>query len=773
MTRPVIRRRRATQTVKLALMVTLAFGTSVSCSAALPGDEFVGPFPSWKNVRTDYGAVGDGKADDTAAIQKGLDDLRLHRDSVVLYLPAGTYRITDALKTTRKAHTDCLGVTVVGEDPAKTVIRWDGKAGGIMFLYDAWYSRISRLTLDGAGKAGIALAYGGGFSTYNETSDMVFKDADDGMLMATGDNGQAENEVLRCTFLRCSGAGLRTNNFNSMDIWVWYCRFEDCGYGLFNEAGNFHTYECVFIRSKNMDIGSANLMTFSFVNNFSIGSRCFMDWAGGHVWGSPTSITGNRIIEPTGDFAIRLGNGGPYLLADNVIKSKPGTTGPVVHMTWGDQRLVGNTYTFPNPVKEAGRFRQIDENVMDASSVSSEPPILPPTPPNHHRKVIEVAAGADAVAIQAAISEASQLRGRRPVVHLPMGTYEIERTLVIPAGADLQLVGDGGAETATVLRWIGKTGGPVLKLEGPSRATLRDMCINSGTANGILVEHCDQPGGRIFVDQLNVPGANPAAKSRAGLLVNGVEQSDVLLRCLQGGSNSEKWVKVIGGPNLKALRPTKGQVCIYAGATGSTDAQYAITNGGRLVVRSVYHEISGDAPQGILLNDSGVLSIDATRFSYKTSAEVTLIAVDGFKGDFSLLTGLLLPVGSKHTARVNIKGDGSKCNVLVMDNVFWVNEVGVTADKVFQNDTQPAAQAVMLNCNMNSGTHGATKNGFDYLEKHGKVDDDFIRKMLRPLREARIWLPQPAPEGATSVQIHRVICSSGKDAVGVEFRAGK
>lgn len=348
---PANRKTRATQTVKIALMVTLTIGTAASCSAAPSDEEFVGPFPSWKNVKRDYGAVGDGRADETAAIQKGLDDLRLHKDSVVLYFPAGIYRITDTIKTIRKAHTDCLGVTVIGEDPAQTIIRWDGKAGGMMFWYDAWYSRISRLTLDGTSKADIALAYGGGFSTYNETSDMVFKDVGDGMVMGTGENGQAENEVLRCTFLRCSGAGLRTNNFNSMDIWVWYCRFEDCGYGLFNGAGNFHAYQCIFLRSKKMDIGSANLMTFSFVNNFSMGSRCFMDWAGGHVWGSPTSITGNSIIEPAGDFAIRLGNGGPYLLADNVIKSKPGTTGPVLYMTWGDQTLVGNTYTLSNPVK--------------------------------------------------------------------------------------------------------------------------------------------------------------------------------------------------------------------------------------------------------------------------------------------------------------------------------------------------------------------------------------------------------------------------------------
>lgn len=773
MENPAKSRTAAIPTVKIALMVTLTIGPAAWCHAAPSDEEFIGPFPSWKNVKRDYGAVGDGKADDTVAIQRGLDDLRLHKDSVVLYFPAGSYRITDTIKTIRKAHTDCLGVAVIGEDPARTTIRWDGTTGGMMFLYDAWYSRISRLTLDGTSKAGIALAYGGGFSTYNETSDMVFQDVGDGMVMGTGENGQAENEVLRCTFLRCSGAGLRTTNFNSMDIWVWYCRFEDCGYGLFNGAGNFHAYQCIFLRSRKMDIGSANLMTFSFVNNFSIGSKCFMDWAGGHVWGSPSSITGNRIIEPTGDFAIRLGNGGPYFLADNVIKSRPGTTGPVVCMTWGDQTVVGNTYTLSSPVKETGRFRRIDEKVVDPSTVSSEPPILPATPPNYRRPVIEVAAGADAATIQDAITEASRLRGDRPVVHLPMGTYEMETTLAIPAELDLQLVGDGGAETATVLRWIGKPGGLVLKLEGPSRATVRDISVNAGAANGILVNNCDQLGGKVFADQLNVPGANPAAKSRAGLLVSGVEQSDVLLRCLQGGSNSEKWVKVIGGPNQRIGKDTRGQVCIYAGATGSTDAQYTISDGGRLVVRSVYHEISSEAPQGILLDDSGVLSIDATRFSYQTSAEVPLIAADGFRGDFLLLTGLLLPVGSKHTPRVNIKGDGSKCNVLVMDNVFWVNEIGVTADKVFQNDAKPFARAALLNCNLNSATQGATTNGFDYLENRGEVEDDFIRRMLKPLRRARIWLPELAPEGVTCVQIHRVICSSGRDAVGVEFRAGK
>jgi putative ABC transport system substrate-binding protein len=39
------------------------------------GDEFLGPFPSWTNLKTAYRAVGNGVADDTTAIQKGLTDL--------------------------------------------------------------------------------------------------------------------------------------------------------------------------------------------------------------------------------------------------------------------------------------------------------------------------------------------------------------------------------------------------------------------------------------------------------------------------------------------------------------------------------------------------------------------------------------------------------------------------------------------------------------------------------------------------------------------------
>lgn len=66
------------------------------------------PVAEWTNAR-DLGVVGDGKADDTAALQRAIDT---HR---VVYLPSGFYKITDTLHL--KPHT-----VLIGLHPIKTEI---------------------------------------------------------------------------------------------------------------------------------------------------------------------------------------------------------------------------------------------------------------------------------------------------------------------------------------------------------------------------------------------------------------------------------------------------------------------------------------------------------------------------------------------------------------------------------------------------------------------------------------------------------------------------
>ncbi len=739
-------------------------------------EEFVGPFPSWKNLKKDYGAVGDSKADDTLALQKALDDLVRHETACVLYIPSGIYRLTDTVKTVRKAHTDCQGVSIIGEDPESTILKWDGAKDGIMFQWDAWYSKISRLTFDGMGKAGTALMYGPAFSTYNETSYIVFRDVKNGLVFGGPEtNGQAENEVIGCHFLRCE-TGIQTVNWNSMDIWVWYCRFEDCDKGIYNIMGNWHAWENVFLRSRTCDMGSINLMVFSVVNNVSVGSRCFFDFSSGHTWGSPVSLTGNHVLDPTGEWAVILDNAGPYLLVDNVFRLSEKSK--AIRMTWGDQTLVGNVYTKEDAVEERGRFRRIDERTVSPREIPDNIPEPLPVPIKRDRKVFEVTVGSDSSVIQNAINEAMKYKGQRPVVHLPMGRYPINETLVIPKGCDLQLVGDGGGETATRLEWVGPKGGILLKVEGPSHVVLRDFYIHGTKSGGLIVENADQNNGRIFADQLMVNGpTNSEGKLGSALRINGLVQTDVLLRCLQGSGNDGKWVEVFGRSNLDNI---KNQISIFTGATGSARGQYSVSNYGKLVVRGVYHERSSDSLTGLHLSDSGIISIDATRFSYATSEESPTFLIDNFRGLFTLATSMLLPVETQETCRFEFHGDGSSASVLALNNQFWVNKPGTSAKTVWINKAEPPVRGGLIGCNINTGNKEAAPKGYEFLDNFGDhpdpakskygsgiiedllgIDDATILRHLAPMRQARIWLPgdKQLPSESTDIRIYRLMIS--------------
>ncbi len=688
----------------ITAFLSLAFVAHLSAGAEVTfvqTDEFNGPFPSWRDVKRDYGAKGDGVADDSDAINKALLELRKEdREFSVLYFPAGVYRVTKTVTSPRATHKEGNGIAVIGEDPATTIIKWDGPDKGTVFSYTAWYSEVSRLTIDGAGRAGIAFLYNGErFSTYNETADMVFKDAAVGLQLggsggdSGGDYGQAENMVLRCQFLNC-GFGLRTMSYNSLDIWVWNSLFQDCGSAMRNGAGNFNAYACVFLRSKTCDIDSSNLAIFSFIDNVSMGSAMFLDfsWAPGGIFSrNPVSICGNHIYDCTGDKgAIRLG-GGPSLLWGNTIRNRAGDQKPVVFLG-SDQGLLGNTFcvTTPMGVLPPGglhdaiyrpRLVVSSESIVKRESIPDPKLVLPGVPAHAARQIFEVAPGCDATTIQAAIDAAAALKiGQRPVVHLPMGKYKIDKTLVIPAGTDLQLIGDGSTESGSALTWAGTKGAFLLRVEGPSEASLRDLYINNSTGNGVVFGNCDREGGRFYADRLN------STAGGAAIWVDGMDKSDVQFRCLawEGGS-----LRVSGGTNRPAGTPIKGVTSVFCSTPGeSKDKVFDIRDGATAILRTVYYDAGKPIPMVSMTGDAN-LFYDSGKCAAGSSSNFPTFNFRDFTGRALMTVSSLAECSGPNTGlRTKVEGDCSKGSVLFFGNCFEAQNRHELKD-LFINESNP------------------------------------------------------------------------------------
>ena len=716
-------------------------------AAADRGEEFAGPFASWTNVKTAGGAVGDGQADDTAAINRALAALSPDTRPV-LYFPAGTYRITGTLTLAARQN-----VAIVGADPAAVTLVWDGPAGGTMVRVNAVaYSRLSRFTFDGRGIASIAIdqsadeVAGGFFDTGNEYADDEFRGVAFGIHGGFNGRGFAETSIVRDRFIGATEAGVALGNFNALDIWIRDSLFDHCAEGVTNEpgAGNFRVYDSVFRESTVADLMMQNTGLFTARGNYSSGSKAF--FVSGRAINHPANldIQRNVVIDPVDHAPIRFGNQGPGVLLDNVIRSRPGASAPVViwNTTYGASvASIGNTFTVPNAMAATGSLVTFDDRVVPAASVPAVEPIVATHPPAARGPVFDVAAHADGAAIQDAIGRAAAVAGQRPIVHIPFGHHPVAATIEVPAG-DVQIVGDG---YPTVLTWIGRGAGPVVHVAGPTRAVVRDLSIVGGPlADSLVADGIDQAGARVRLNRVEV-----RAGVDGNLLVDDVRHAVIdLVDFGHAQSPHGASVRVVGAPAAPdGSAAQAGRVAIDSGASSDASLSYDLS-GGTTVIRDMWYEGQGAAALA-RIHHGARATIQGTRVATPADKGPPAITIDNAGGQTTL-------VNLQIDDRIALAASGP-------GRVLGLGLMREFSRTPFVSGPTAGGGVVFALNRQRSERQGFLSPGTTPLPAIGEATPAFVKAMLADLRAFVSPASMPAlPVGVTDLRLDRIWCSSGR-----------
>lgn len=711
-------------------------------------EEFVGPFASWVNLQTAYGAIGDGVADDTAAIQAALDDLATGIHSPTLYIPSGTYKVMSTLTLI-----GIEGISIIGESPDTAILRWAGSNdGNVLWLDGVSYSRVCRLTFDGNGMAGALIdqslqqSLGGTrqFDTGNEYADLILKDAQIGIRGGNAGYGASEVSVLRCKFLG-TGFGISLKNFNALDWWIWDSHFENNNYAITNNpgAGNFNVYGSVFKGSSQSDIEILNTGNFSFRDNFSIDSKIFVNEEFYFTNGATTRAHNNRVISPAGTEGIHWfqGNMGPDAITDNQFFTPAGELYGSVNIYAfrpPDAIAVGNTYTYtgewlPIAVHSQsgdGRFFDVDNHVV--SSIDATEPILPIVPPNNNRQIFEVASSATSVVIQQAINQAAALNGQKPIVHLQYGNYSLNAALTIPP-CDLQLVGDGFGAHATRLAWAGS--GPAIILQGPSKATLMEFgIVISGDGTGILIDDADQPGSRVYLQQPQLTEATTACLFVDGLDHTLVEIRNAAISYTAVPPANGIGLDVVGGSLASAGTPAEGRTVIMSGGGGVNHITNQVSNGGNLTVRDFWYE-GGNQTLYAKISGPSTFMMEGSRVAVPSN-NGHVIEFVGFSGKATIMACTL-------SSNTDID-EASTGSVWVVANDFSQSPQWLTENS--------GSGTVYYNLNRRLGGDGS-----EPIPDAGPTPGDaWMQEMLEQIRNTKPSVINDLGVGVTDVRIYRV-----------------
>lgn len=477
----------------------------------------------WTSVKP--AAVGDGVADDSAALQAALDALK---DGDTLYFPPGVYRLTKTLSLDGPH----LGLALIGCGRDTSLV-WDGEPGGRMFRCNGVaHTRFVGLSWDGRGKAAVGFDHNSAlrFETEVRHQHEAFRNCTTAGLRIGWQQKIASAEItyLNCLFERC-GAGCSIGTFNDYDNSFDGCEFRECGYGISDSKGNFYARNCHFEASTKADARIGSEHGSSLRRCTSRGSRRFVE----HGGIAPVVLQDCRVAGWTDpDSAVEL-NGAPVLLMDCVFSEGPNNK-PAVRAGRGTPVLVsggqlgalasGQTADIPNgaapPIKLVSGSKQLVEvpaGKLGGVLKSATQRFLRSTVDTNQR-VFDAKRdfGAkgdgrtdDTDAIQKAI-DAARAAGGQALAYLPKGNYVLTRSLRV-TGADYRF---GGSGFCTRLLWRGPERGTGVEVVDPQNVTLE----------WFMVGHHDSGPQKLAVDIRQSSTGVPSRVTYDGVSVFGMYQ---------------------------------------------------------------------------------------------------------------------------------------------------------------------------------------------------------------------------------------------------------
>ena len=436
------------------------------------------PRSDWLDVRR-AGAKGDGRTDDTEALQNVFDQIE---PGTTVYLPAGTYRVTKTLLAKGPA----IGVSVIGHGRDTTLL-WDGPAGGVLFQDDGISSsKIVGLNFEGQGKAAIGFHH---FSTCRFETEVLHQHlafrnfTDAGLLAAKNDAyALAETTFDNCLFDHCRRGAVFVS-FNDYNWTFDGCEFRACDIGLECRHGNFYVRNTHFQDSRTVDVLAQPEHGCSLRRCTSSGSHRFLDFSNSV---SPLTVQDCQVADWKATDGAVLLNGAPVTMFDCRF-SKPPNADPPVRALRASQRLIlsenaadgsrelvadGNQshrYTVPAGQRKRA-LHSADQRFFRSTA------LVPGKVFDAQRDFGAKGDGHsdDTAALQRCI-DAARLHGRQAITYLPTGVYNVTETLKI-TGRDYFV---GGSGFLTKLYWRGTEGGTIVEVHEPDDVTLQHISIGN------------------------------------------------------------------------------------------------------------------------------------------------------------------------------------------------------------------------------------------------------------------------------------------------------